>query len=171
MRIQRFLLPVIATAFASTVLPESANAQCRMSSGPDHGDGIPYCEQLPPPAPTQPAHLPVHPPSWNSLAAAVVWADSDKGDQFIGISKYFDEKAATDRLMQQCRGKAGWRNCAIALSVTNGVIAVGRDSYGRLRVRRSETRQEAQDGLLAKCRDAGMQCTIEAIFDGMPGYF
>lgn len=162
----RFLI-----ALTLAFLPASANAQCRMGSGPDHGDGIPYCDQLPPPAPTRPDPLPAHPPSWNSFAAAVVWADSDKGDQFVGISKYFDEQAATDRLMQQCRGKAGWRNCEIALSVTDGVIAVGRDGSGKLRVRRSTTRHDAKEGLLAKCRDEGMQCTIEAIFDGTPEHF
>lgn len=89
------LLAALALAF----LPASASAQCRMGSGPDHGDGIPYCDQVPSPAPTQPDPLPADPPSWNSFAAAVVWADSDKGEQYIGISKYFDEQAAVDRLI------------------------------------------------------------------------
>lgn len=153
-------------ASAMLWLPTVAQAQCRMGSGPDQGDGIPYCGDLPPPAPPRSGDQPPQPGAWMGFAAAVVWADSAQGDQFIGISKYFDEEAATERLMAKCRSTKGWSNCAVAMSVTNGVIAVGRDSAGRLRVRSSASRKDAEDGLLAKCRTEGERCKIVATFDG-----
>lgn len=161
----------LALALAMIWLPAAAYAQCRMGSGPDHDDGIPYCSDLPPPAPPQRDVQPERPGEWMNFAAAVVWAGSAAGDQFIGVGKYFDEQAAADSLIAKCRTISGWSNCTVALSVTNGVIAVGRDSAGRLRVRRSPSRKEAQDGLLEKCRSEGETCRIVATFDGLAERF
>lgn len=161
----RFLLFL----FAALTVPASLQAQCRMGSGPDHGDGIPYCDT--PPETEAPGPPPAPPPSWQDFAAAVVWADSDEGDQFVGVSKYVDEQMAVEAALQKCHRKPQWRNCSLAMSATNGVIAVGRDSQGKLRVRRSTSTADAHNGLLIKCAQEQVQCRILATFDGMAEYF
>jgi Domain of unknown function (DUF4189) len=163
MRFSFFLL--LAILFST-----SAQAQCRQGSGPDQGDGIPWCS--PPPGPSlPPTPLPPEaPPQWMDFAAAVVWADSDKGSQFVGVEKRIDEQSARDAALQKCQ-KAGWENCEVATSIINGVIAIGRDNNGSLRTRTAATREEARAGLLAKCRETELTCKILAVFDGTAEYF
>ena len=159
----------IILLFLSTFLAAAgAHAQCRIGSGPDHGDGIPYCDELSPPPQSS---VPPTPPQWQDFAAAVVWADSDEGDQFDGVGKYFDEQMAIEQAMEKCRAKTSWRNCEIAVSTTNGVIAVGRDQNGKLRVRSSPAKEDAENGLIEECVEDGSRCKVVAIFDGRGEYF
>lgn len=104
------------------------------------------------------------------FAAAVVWAESDKGSQFVGVEKYIDEQSAREAALQKCQ-KAGWANCEVAASVVNGVIAIGRDNNGWFHTRKAATGKEARAGLLAKCRETGLTCKILAVFDGTAEYF
>ncbi len=104
------------------------------------------------------------------FAAAVAWADSDEGSQFIGVEKQIDEQSAREAALQKCE-KAGWENCEVASSVVNAVIAIGRDNNRSLRIRTAATREEARAGLLAKCRETGLTCKILAVFDGTAEYF
>jgi Domain of unknown function (DUF4189) len=163
MRLCVFLLMLI-------LFGTSAQAQCRTGSGPDFGDGIPYCSQLPAPPAPSPAPAPELQPQWLDFAAAVAWADSDDGSQFVGVEKQIDEQSARDAALKKCR-KAGWENCEVATSVVNAVIAIGRDSNGSLRTRTAATLEEARDGLMAKCREVGVTCKILAVYDGTPEYF
>jgi hypothetical protein len=154
--------------FLAILFSGSAQAQCRIGSGPDQGDGIPWCAQTPT-APFSPPE-PELPAQWVNFAAAVAWADSDMGSQFVGVAKQIDEQMARDTVLQKCRD-AGWENCSVATSVTNGVIVVARDANRALRTRIAATEREARDGLKAKCREAEVSCQILAVFDGSAEYY
>lgn len=156
---------VAALALAAATLGGSAAlAQCRQGSGPDHGDGIPYCS-APPAAPVQPAQ----PRQWQDGATAVAWGDGPEGDVFIGVEHYLDEGMARDAALQKCQAK-GWANCSIALSITNGAIAIGIDSHKRLRARTDLSPAQARQSLLAKCRADGETCKVLKVFDGRATY-
>lgn len=157
---------VTHVAAVSMLVPSSAQAQCRMGSGPDVGDGIPWCSQSPDPQPTEPPA----PAQCQDMAAAIAWADSDTGNKFVGVSKIIDEAIAQDMALSRCR-KQGWENCEIAISVVNGVLAIARDNNRALRVSYGATEQEARQMLLRKCAAAGVTCTVLATFDGTAEYF
>lgn len=147
-----------------------AEAQCRMGSGPDQGDGIPWCAPAPEPLPSFAPPKLTPQPQWQEFAAAVAWGDSKKGSKFTGVGKYFDEMAAREAAMNKCRAK-GWSNCAIATSILNGVILVAQDTNGNLRTRRDVSEQEARAALAENCRKAGVSCRVLATFDGTAEYF
>ena len=158
-----FLLFGLLFAFAG-----QANAQCRLGSGPDHGDGIPYCSQ--PETQPAPAPLPNLPPQWQDFSAAVAWGESEKGEAFVGVGKYFDEQMARETVLEKCQAK-GRTKCAVATSITNGVIAVARDSEKKLRVRTDLSEQEARHNIIAKCKAEGVTCRVLAVYDGLQEYF
>ena len=147
-----------------------AQAQCRMGSGPDQGDGIPWCAPVPEPLPTYTLPKLTPQPKWQVFAAAVAWGDSKKGSEFTGVGKYFDEMAARETALDKCRAK-GWSNCAIATSILNGVILVAQDTKGNLRTRRDVSEQEARAALAQNCRKSGVSCQVLATFDGTAEYF
>lgn len=136
-----------------------SDAQCRLGSGPDMGDGIPYCaEQVPPARPSQPRQS-------SSLAAAVAWGYGPEGEVFIGVEHYLDEGLARDVAMRKCVAK-GWRSCEIADSITNGMIAIGITPKGQLASGVAATPGEAKASLRRNCAKAGTSCKILKIFDG-----
>jgi hypothetical protein len=152
----------------SLACASQAYAQCRQGSGPDHGDGIPYCSQIEPES--TPSPQPVPPPQWQSFAAAVAWGDSNTGDAFIGVGKYLDEQLAREKVLEKCNAK-GWANCAVAISITNGVVAVARDSERKLRVRSDVSVDAARSNIVAKCEADGVSCEVLAVYDGLQEYF
>lgn len=111
------------------------------------------------------------PPQWYPFAAAVAWADSDNGSQYIGVQKYLDEPFAREAALEKCREQKGWRNCEIATSITNGVIVIARDENRSLRTRLDASEKEARTALLKKCEVDGVTCKILKIYDGRPEYF
>lgn len=157
---------ILALALVAFGAP-GAKAQCRTGSGPDQGDGIPWCSQPLAPAP-QPQ--PAAPAQWHDMAAAIAWADSDKGSQFVGVEKHVREAFARDLVLKKCREK-GWENCEIAVSVTNGVIAIARDNNRSLRTSVGPTEEDARDRVRMQCETARVSCKILAVFDGSPEYF
>jgi Domain of unknown function (DUF4189) len=161
---------LVVFLFSVVLFAGSAQAQCRQGSGPDQSDGIPWCS--PPSAPRQTSEppRPQTPAQWVDFAAAVAWADSDKGSRFVGGEKQIDEQIARAAVLQKCKA-AGWENCTIATSVVNGVIAIGRDNNHALRTKIAATPDEAEVGLLSKCIEAGVTCKIMAVFDGAAEYF
>lgn len=162
-------LMVLAAALvaAASLLPTEAQAQCRQGSGPDHGDGIPYCSSLPP-APSQ--NPPSHPKEWHDSAAALAWGDGPKGDDYVGVELYLDEQMAREAALSKCQAK-GLANCQVATSITNGVIAIGIDANGQLRARTGWTKAEAKQGLLEKCARDGVKCKVLKLFNGQALYY
>ena len=159
----RCIIVIAVMTFGGT----TAQAQCRMGSGPDQGDGIPWCSA---PSAQVPQPESVSPAQWHDMAAAIAWADSDKGSQFIGVEKYVREAFARERALEKCREK-GWENCEVAASVTNGVIAIARDNNRSLRTSIGATKEDARERLRQQCDKAGVSCKILAAFDGSPDYF
>lgn len=166
MRKVSVLVLVMLAAAASVLVPSSAHAQCRMGSGPDQADGIPWCSQDPEPQPAEP----LAPAQWQDMAAAIAWADSDTGSKFVGVSKIIDQAIAQDLALSRCH-KQGWENCEIAIAVTNGVLAIARDNNRALRVSYGATEREARHVLLEKCAAARVTCSVLATFDGTAQYF
>jgi hypothetical protein len=150
------LMKVIVFLLLCFLYSTSVTAQCRNGSGPDFGDGIPYCSQVAPPA---------RPLQVVDRAAAVASGENEGEILFVGVEKYDEEAAAVQAAIGNCR-KLGWANCKIIASVTSGVIAIARDAEGGLRSRRDETFRQAKMGLLEYCKRANTKCKIEATFDG-----
>ena len=109
------------------------------------------------------------PKEWISYAAAVAWGDSKKGAVFIVAEKYFDEQAARARVMEKCTAK-GWKNCAIAEAITNGVIVVGRQSDGNLRTRWGATASQTIPEMMESCAKKSVRCKVEKVVDGTPEF-
>jgi Domain of unknown function (DUF4189) len=151
--------------------PHISYAQCRQGSGPDQGDGIPWCNAPPPASAPSAPQSPVPPPSWQSFSAAVAWADSEDGTKYVTVEKHFDADSAKEAVLAKCRSNPGWENCEIATWVTNGAIAIGRDNLRNVRTRNDVSKKAAKANLLAKCKDAGVQCKVEIVLDAMPEYY
>ena len=160
----------ILASLAFMLCTNPAQAQCRMGSGPDQGDGIPWCAPVPETLPSYALPKLTPQPQWQIFAAAVAWGDSKKGSEFTGVGKYFDEMAAREAALDKCRAK-GWSNCTIATSILNGVILVAQDTKGNLRTRRDVSEQEARAALAENCRKSGVSCRVLATFDGTAEYF
>jgi hypothetical protein len=148
----------------------AAHAQCRIGSGPDFHDGVPYCSEIAPPPPVSGPRPPRRPAQWNDQAAAVAWGDTETSDDFVGVSKYEDEWIAREIVLDKCRER-GLTDCVVAKTITNGVILVARDSNGRLRLRTDANEKEARVNLAQKCKEAGTTCKVLAVFDGRPEWF
>ncbi len=123
-----------------------------------------------PDMPEVPQQHRVSPPQWIEFAAAVAWADSDRGNEYTGVEKYFDEQSAREAALKKCRAK-GWRNCKVATSTINGVIVVARDNTQALRTRIDATEEAARVATLAKCKIDAVSCQILAVYDARPEYF
>lgn len=151
------LVAVLTTA-------EPAFAQCRIGSGPDMGDGIPYCD---PPASDAEAGatVPAGSGQWLSYSAAVAWGEGKQGISFVFVEKYFDEDAARARALSLCSAKR-WKSCAIADSITDGVIVVGRQSDGKLRVQSGATAPDTVAIMMQICAEKSVRCKVEKIVDG-----
>ena len=133
----------------------SAHAQCRIGSGPDFGDGIPYCSQVAPPS--RPLQVVDH-------AAAVATGKTEAKSCLLALRTMM-KRQPQSRPIGKCQ-KLGWANCKIIASVTNGVIAIARDAERGLRSRRDETFRHAKAGIREACKRANTKCKIEATFDG-----
>lgn len=77
---------------------------------------------------------------------------------------------ARETVLEKCQAK-GRTNCAVATSITNGVIAVARDSEKKLHVRTDLSEQEARHNIIAKCKAEGVTCRVLAVYDGLQEYF
>lgn len=161
-RSAKFLL--LAAALAG----QPAFAQCRIGSGPDFGDGVPYCDELDP-DPDQGSNTPQGSRQWLSYSAAVAWGEGKHGVSFVFVEKYFEEEAARDRALSLCNDK-GWKYCEVADSVTNGVIVVGRQNDGNLRTQRGATASETIAALTQACAQLSVRCKVERVVDGLPEF-
>jgi Domain of unknown function (DUF4189) len=134
-----------------------AQAQCKIGSGPDNGDGVPYCHEEPAP--------PAKQGQWYNFAAVLVVGYNDEDPEFVGIEKYPDVELAIEVALKRCEAK-GWQDCKMVKAVKNGVIAVARRSDKGLHHSWHETKKEAKKALLKDCKDQGVTCKVIATFDG-----
>jgi Domain of unknown function (DUF4189) len=85
--------------------PVDLHAQCRTGSGPDFGDGIPYCSQ-PAPQSTAPSG-----PQWAMRWGAIAYGGGGFGAATDMASVAKAKKAA----LRACRDSGGGKNCKVAL--------------------------------------------------------
>lgn len=91
----------------------SVNAQCRIGSGPNHGDGVPYCSQLTPPPKTSLG------PRW-----AVQWGAIAYGGGGFGAAKQMSSVAeAKNSALRACRDSGGSNHCKVGLSYSDQCVA------------------------------------------------
>lgn len=120
MRHIKFLAFLIITFVAG-----NAYAQCRIGSGPDMGDGIPYCSDLAPQ--TQQSYSPKWQTKWGAIAI-----DPKAKTGGIGFAENMNSKKIAEKFaIQQCLATGGSKTCRVEVSYDNqcGVIAWGDNYY------------------------------------------
>lgn len=138
----------VVASVALIVSPE-LHAQCRMGSGPDHGDGVPYCSEIS--TQTAPSG-----PQW-----AVRWGAIAYGGGGFGAARAMTSAAkAKKAALHACRESGGGKACKVALSYTNqcAAYAIG-DDYS-VGVARSPIAEDAEAMALASCAESTTNCAI-----------
>lgn len=136
---------IVAIALVSPV----THAQCRMGSGPDHGDGVPYCSDDGAPTATSG-------PKW-----AMRWGAIAYGGGGFGAAKEMNTQAkAKKAALAACRDSGGGNACKVALSYTNqcAAYAIG-DDYS-VGLARSPIAEEAESIALATCAESTTNCRV-----------
>lgn len=103
----------------------STDAQCRMGSGPDFGDGIPYCSQLQTPPPALASG-----PEWESRWGAIAVGSTASGGGVGVASDMKTRRSAEEIALKQCRDNGGGNTCHIELAYANQcAVIVWGESY------------------------------------------
>lgn len=135
----------------------TAHAQsCRMGSGPDFGDGIPYCSEAPstdyePPQAEQ--------PRWSSRWGAIA-IDPQAMEGGAGVASGMKSRASAEALaIKHCHDTGGGKTCRIEVSYDNqcAVIAWGDDAYATAN---AGTIDEASRLGLEECGKGTSNCRI-----------
>ena len=146
------------------VVPWEASAQCRIGSGPDHGDGVPYCNDLG----TKPV-VPPRPKGWVDVYVSVAW-HPDANDVWAIWNvreSQGGQAAADDAVLSDCR-KAMGDGCSIANSGINTSIAIARDNSGFTAYGAGATHDAAKNQVLNDCSLRNTTCTVEHVFTAKP---
>ena len=145
----RFLALAVCLLVAGAV-----NAQCRIGSGPDFGDGIPYCSELPSEDYVVPSG-----PAWETRWGAIA-IDPKASTGGIGLaSDMMTRRAAEKAALKMCRRNGGSKTCRIELYYDNqcGVIAWGDAYYSTAN---SESLQTASQLALEGCAEHTGHCKV-----------
>ena len=130
----------------------SADAQCRMGSGPDFGDGIPYCSQLSAPPPALPAA-----PEWESRWGAIAVGSTASGGGVGVASDMKTRRSAEETALKQCRDNGGGNTCHIELAYANQCAAiVWGDSY--FETASADTKSQAEAEATELCSRQAADC-------------
>lgn len=136
-------------------LAPSARAQaCRIGSGPDIGDGVPYCSELSPDADT-PAQ---GGQDWSSRWGAIV-IDPRAAEGGLGVARAMTtRRAAEAAAMRDCRNTGG-KFCRVEVSYDNqcAVLAWGDQYYATAN---AETLVDAAEMALATCSSHTQNCKV-----------
>lgn len=146
-------IPIPACAIALFACA-SAHAQCRVGAGPDFGDGIPYCSELPPDDYEVPQG-----PAWESRWGAIA-IDPGVTEGGIGVASDMKSRRAAEKVaLRNCRKSGGGKTCRIEVSYDNqcGVIAWG-DTY--MNAANSETLEAASSLALQECGKRTGHCRV-----------
>lgn len=144
-----------ALAFAACLLAAGvAHAQCRIGSGPDLGDGIPYCSELPSEDYVVPSG-----PAWETRWGAIA-VDPKASTGGIGLASDMKSRGAAEKAaMKMCRGNGGGKTCRIELYYDNqcGVMAWGDDYYTTAN---AEGLEDASQLALSACAEHTQHCKV-----------
>lgn len=116
---------LLAFGFASPVQAQS----CRIGSGPDFGDGIPYCSELSSDE-YAPEQMP-ETPQWSSRWGAIV-IDPKVAKGGVGVASDMESRSSAEAAaMAICHDNGGGETCRVEVSYDNqcAVIAWGDHYY------------------------------------------
>ena len=147
-------IPVVLIAsILISVCSTTAFAQCRVGSGPDIGDGIPYCSQ-----PSPPYVLPSG-PEWSSRWGAIAIGSTAAGGGVGFASDMKTRRAAEEIALGQCHNSGGGKTCRIELAYSNqcGVVVWG-DTY--FEAESAETSEQAEALAMKACSRQTTNCSL-----------
>jgi hypothetical protein len=127
-----------------------ANAQCRVGSGPEHYDGVPYCSELQTSA--SPA---LRAPVWATRYGAIATASGGIFGSVTGLSSRKKSEAAA---MKQCKAKGG-PNCAVIVRYFNQCAALAWGDMGENAASAPDVEQ-AEELAMAACSERSQNCKI-----------
>lgn len=132
-------------------LPVAAvNAQCRIGSGPDHHDGVPYCSQLTPPTKISSG------PQW-----AVQWGAVAYGGGSFGAAKEMSSLSkAKKAALRACRDSGGGKHCKVGLSYSDQCVAYAMGDNYSVGVARSPMPEEAYAMAIDSCAESTTNCKV-----------
>ncbi len=145
---------------------QSAQAQCRIGSGPDFGDGIPYCSELEPETPYEP-YQPYNqsgypddlPPNLPSLWGAIA-IDPEAAHGGVGVAAYMTSEALAEaRALKNCRETGGSETCRIQFTYANQCAAIA-SGESSLSVAKATTQKSASELALDSCGERTTNCKI-----------
>jgi Domain of unknown function (DUF4189) len=145
---------VVFFAVVTSVFPAVLAAQCRIGSGPDFGDGIPYCSE-----PSPPSYVVPSGPEWASRWGAIAIGSTASGGG-IGVSSDTKSRRVAEKAaLNQCRKNGGGQACHIELAYANqcGVIVWG-DSY--FETASAETAEDAEAEASKACSLQTSHCKL-----------
>jgi hypothetical protein len=132
------------------IFAASVNAQCRIGSGPDHHDGLPYCSQLTPPTKKLPA------PQW-----AVQWGAIAYGGGGFGAAKQMNSVSeAKNAALRACRDSGGSDHCKVGLSYSDQCVAYAIGDDYSVGVARSPMPEEAHSLAMDSCAGSTTNCKV-----------
>jgi Domain of unknown function (DUF4189) len=139
---------------ACMLVAGAAQAQCRIGSGPDFGDGIPYCAE-------QPSEDYVVPsgPAWETRWGAIV-VDPKASTGGIGLASDMKSRSAAEKsALKMCRRNGGGKTCRVELYYDNqcGVMAWGDDYYTTAN---AEDLEDATQMALGSCARKTAHCKV-----------
>ncbi|OJU67820.1 MAG: hypothetical protein BGO05_28240 [Rhizobiales bacterium 63-7] len=125
MKIRLVASLLLAFGYASTVQAQP----CRIGSGPDFGDGIPYCSELSSDEDT-PEQVP-ETPQWSTRWGAIA-IDPKVAQGGVGVASDMESRVSAEAVaMTACRDTGGGESCRVEVSYDNqcAVIAWGDHYY------------------------------------------
>ena len=132
----------------------AAVAQCRIGSGPDHHDGVPWCNS----SPQQPAVA--RPQALVNVAAAV--AVHPNANDFWAVWDVREEQGGYDgakQIVLNSCAKVMGEGCFVAAGAENASIGVARDVRGFLWAKYGETKEAARRDVMAECQKSTGDCS------------
>jgi hypothetical protein len=154
MREMKKMVPLLLAIISTALCAPEVLAQCRMGSGPDFGDGIPYCSQ-PPPKVVAPSG-----PQWATRWGAIA-IDPKTSKGGVGVATDMkSQRAAEKEAIKRCRSSGGGKTCRIQTSYDNqcGAIASGDNDY--MSTANAGTIDDATGLALAECERASSNCRV-----------
>jgi hypothetical protein len=145
-------------AFAACLLVAgAAHAQCRIGSGPDLGDGIPYCAEQP--SEDYEDYVVPSGPVWETRWGAIV-VDPKAATGGIGLASDMKSRSAAEKsALRMCRRNGGGKTCRVEVSYDNqcGVMAWGDDYYTTAN---AEDLEDATQMALRSCAQKTGHCKV-----------
>lgn len=139
------------------LLTNAVQAQCRIGSGPDFGDGIPYCSELDeaPPVQSEASASPIWLSRWGAIAI-----DPKVATGGVGFARGMESRQAAEKAaLRDCRTDGGGSTCRVEVFYDNqcGVLAWGDEYYTTAN---SESLEDASQLAISACAQHTEHCKV-----------